>query len=119
MDKYIGPERRKFARLSANFVISYRVAKNRGDFDLSLTKNISQGGILLTTNRVFDIGTTLAMTIRLPFIKQKIEVLGVVVDSKVVVRDLIYETRVKFVDFDHTEFFKALGDFIKEHITHK
>ena len=45
----------------------------------------------------------------------KIEVTGEVVDSKEVVRDLIYETRLKFIDLDE-DFFRDLGEFIKERL---
>jgi Tfp pilus assembly protein PilZ len=85
------------------------------NYDLTQTKNVSQGGILLTTNRKFEKGTQLAMTIRFPFITQRIELTGEVVDSKEVVRDLIYETRIKFLDLDE-EFFKKLGNFIQQHL---
>jgi hypothetical protein len=115
MSNYGGPERRKFARLNANFVVSYRVKEIPDGYDLSQTKNVSQGGILLTTNRKFENSTHLAMSIRFPFIAKRIEVTGVVVDSKEIVRDLIYETRIQFLDLD-TEFFQKLGEFVKEHI---
>ncbi|MDD5585233.1 MAG: PilZ domain-containing protein [Candidatus Omnitrophica bacterium] len=115
MNKYGGPERRNFPRLNANFVVSYRVKEVPEGYDLSQTKNVGQGGILLTTNRKFENGTHLAMSIRFPFIAKRIEVTGAVVDSKEIVRDLIYETRIQFLDLD-TEFFQKLGEFVKEHL---
>jgi len=113
MEKYSGPEKRKFPRVIANFVVSYRLKDRSDNYDLSQTKNISQGGLLLTTNKKFDKGTQLAMTIRFPFIDQRIEVTGQVTDSKEIVKGLIYETRIKFCDLS-PEFFKELGDFMKE-----
>ena len=113
MEAYGGQEKRKHPRLEANFVVSYRVKKPAAGYDLSQTKNVSQGGMLLTTNRVFDKGTQLSMSIRFPLVPHKIEVTGEVVDSKEVVRDLIYETRLKFLDLDE-DFFRELGEFIKE-----
>ncbi len=115
MAEYGGMERRKYPRLDANFVISYRIKEVVDGYDLTQSKNVSQGGILLTTNRVFNKGTILAMTIRFPLIPQKIEVTGEVVASKEVVRDLIYETRIKFLDLDD-EFFQKLGEFIEENL---
>lgn len=112
MEKYTGSERRKFPRANANFVVSYRVL-HQGAYDLSQTKNISQGGLLITTNKKFDNGVVLAMTIRFPFVEQKIEITGQVVDSKEIVKGLIYETRLKFTDLPE-EFFKELGIYIKE-----
>ncbi len=113
MDKYKGEERRKFPRANANFVVSYRLKEHPGTYDLSQTKNVSQGGMLITTNKKFDNGIQLAMTIRFPFVNQKIEVTAEVIDSKEIVKGLIYETRLKFVDLPDG-FFKELGDFIKE-----
>jgi len=117
MPAYTGSERRKYARLNVNFVVSYRIKQAKGDFDLSQTKNMSQGGMLLTTNKDFNVGTHLAMIIRFPLIPHKIEVTGVVVGCKQIVRDIIYETRIQFLDLDK-EFFTKLGDFIKEHLPH-
>lgn len=115
MGNYTGPERRKHSRVDANFVVSYRIKEIPDNYDLSQTKNISQGGMLLTTNKEFGRGTYLAMTIRFPLVPHKIEVTGEVVDSKEVVRDLIYETRIKFLDLDE-EFFRKLGEFITENL---
>ena len=117
MEKYKGSERRAHPRLNINFVVSYRIHKAPENYDLSQTKNVSQGGLMVTTNRKFDKGIFLAITIRFPFILQRIEVLGQVVDSKEIVRNLIYETRVRFLDLD-IDFFKRLGDFIDKKGTH-
>lgn len=110
--EYAGKEKRKHSRLDANFVISYRLKTTPQNYDLSQTKNVSQGGLLVTTNKKFDKGVHLAITIRFPFLPKRIEAVGEVVESKEVVRDLIYETRVKFINFDDDSLNK-LGDFIK------
>lgn len=117
MDKFKGQERRNHPRVNANFVVSYRIQKAPDNYDLSQTKNVSQGGLLVTTNRKFEKGIFLAITIRFPFIMQRIEVTGQVVESKEVVRNLIYETRVRFLDLD-TEFFRKLGEFIDKRAAH-
>lgn len=113
MEKYTGPEKRKYERVNGNFVVSYRVKKIPNHYDLSQTKNVSQGGLLLTTNKQFEAGTQLAMTIRFPFVEQRIETTGEVVHSKEVVKGLIYETRIKFIDLSES-FFAELGTFVKE-----
>lgn len=115
MKAYAGGEKRKHPRLNANFIISYRIQQVPDNYDLSQTKNVSQGGILLTTNKKFEKGLHLALTIRFPFIAQRISVHGEVVESREVVRDLIYETRVKFLDLD-TGLFEKVGDFVKKHV---
>ena len=115
MTEYEGSERRKYSRMEAHFVVSYRVKQIPDGYDLSQTKNVSQGGMLLTTNKMFDLGIYLSMVIRFPLVPQKIEVTGEVIESKEVVKDLIYETRIKFLDLDE-DFFKKLGQFITEHL---
>jgi hypothetical protein len=115
MDKYGGPERRKNPRLDVNFVVSYRLREVPDSADLSQTKNVSQGGMLITTNKKFAPGIHLAVTIRFPFVPQKIELTGEVIESREVVRELIYETRVKFINLDDG-FLRELGEFIKERL---
>ena len=115
MKLYAGSEKRKHPRLNANFIISYRIKQTPENYDLSQTKNVSQGGILLTTNKKFDKGLQLALTIRFPFVSKRISVHGEVVESKEVVRDLIYETRVRFLDLD-VDLFEKIGGFIKDHL---
>ena len=95
MTEYKGPERRKHPRIYGNFVVSYKIL-DKDKADLSQTRNISEGGMLLTTNRVFPKGTLLDMSIRLPFIDEKINVIGEVLESEEKVKGLIYETRIAF-----------------------
>jgi len=117
LEKFKDSERRLHPRLNANFVVSYRIHKAPENYDLSQTKNVSQGGLMVTTNRKFDKDTFLSITIRFPFIMQRIEVTGQVIDSREVVRNLIYETRVRFLDLDR-DFFKKLGEFIEKKMHH-
>lgn len=115
MSNYEGAERRKYNRVNVNFVVSYRVKQLPANYDLSQTKNISQDGMMLTTNRKFDADTCLAMTMRFPFIREKIEVTGRVIGSREVVKNLIYETRIQFLDLAE-DFFQELGDFVKDYM---
>jgi hypothetical protein len=93
-------ERRHHRRSDANLVVSYRVKEFVSDYDISQSKNVSQGGMLLTTNREFGPGDLLLMTLRLPFMPDAMEVTGQVVGSREIVRDLIYDTRVRFDGLD-------------------
>ncbi len=108
-----GQEKREHPRINGNFVINYRIQELESSYDLSQTKDVSQGGALLNTNKSFKKGTRLTMNLRIPFIPQRIELEGEVIDSREIVRDLVYETRVSFVGLDDN-FFKKLGEFIKE-----
>ena len=115
MTDHKGEERREHPRMSVNFVINYRIQELMDSYDLSQTKDVSQGGARLTTNKPFEKGTHLAMNLRIPFVLQKIELEAEVIDSREVVRGLVYETRVSFVGLDEN-FFKKLGEFIKENL---
>ena len=116
MAEFKGSEQRKHKRLGANFVVSYKIQALPNGYDLSQTRNVSQGGMMFTTNKLYDKGDCLAITVRFPFVPQKIEVSGIVIESNVKVRDLIYETRIKFLNIDE-QFFKDLGEFIRERLS--
>ena len=93
-------ERRQHPRTDASLVVSYRVKELASDYDISQSKNVSQGGMLLTTNRQFGPGEPLLMTLRLPCMPDAMEVTALVVASREIVRDLIYDTRVQFSSLD-------------------
>jgi hypothetical protein len=97
---YTGEERRKVPRVRGRFIVSYRIMDEVDNIDISQTKNICLGGMLLTTNRVFEKGTPLAVEIRLPFEKSPIMLIGRVIDSQEITKDLIYDTRLEFIAVD-------------------
>ncbi len=100
MFSYDGSERRKGPRINKNFVVSYRIYGDPDNVDISQTRNVGEGGIMLTTNRIFDSGTVLAIEIKLPFVPTPIRLLGKVLDSREIARNLIYETRLVFTYLD-------------------
>jgi c-di-GMP-binding flagellar brake protein YcgR len=97
---YTGPERRKHARVNGRFIVSYRILEEADNVDISQTKNLSLGGMLITTNREFEPGTNLALEIRLPFDPNPIMLIGKVVESREITKDLIYDTRLQFLAVD-------------------
>jgi len=97
---YAGPERRKNPRARGRFIVSYRILNEADNIDITQTKNICQGGMLLTTNRNFEPGTSLAVEIRLPFERNPILLIGRVIDSHEITKDLIYDTRLEFMAID-------------------
>ncbi len=105
------PERRQYPRTEASLVVSYRIKERTSDYDITQSKNLSQGGMLLTTNRDFSGGALLIMTLRLPFMPEALEVTGKVVHSREIVRDLIYDTRVQFAGLDDRTVIR-LGEFV-------
>jgi len=97
---YAGPERRRHPRINARFIVSYRILDEIDNVDISQTKNLSLGGMLLTTNKRFSIGTNLALEIRLPFDPNPIMIIAKVLDSREISKDLIYDTRLIFLAVD-------------------
>ena len=97
---YGGRERRKHPRIPGRFSVSYRVMDKTEEIDTSQTKNLSLGGMLLTTNKAFTPGTQLALEIRLPFTPKPIILIGKVLESHQVTEDLIYDTRIEFIAMD-------------------
>jgi len=98
--EYTGPERRKYPRINGRFIVSYRILEDINNVDISQTKNVCLGGMLLTTNKSFKIGTNLALEIRLPFDPNPIMIIGKVLDSHEISKDLIYDTRLLFLAVD-------------------
>ena len=97
---YGGQERRKFPRINGRFIVSYRIIEEIDNADITQTKNLCLGGMLLTTNRHFDPGTHLSLEIRLPFDPDPISIVGKVLESKEITKSLIYDTRIIFLTVD-------------------
>lgn len=97
---YSGPERRIHPRVYARFIVSYRMLEESNNLDITQTKNLSLGGMLLTTNKQFNPGTNLALEIRLPFDPHPIMVIGKVIESREITKGLIYDTRLQFLAVD-------------------
>lgn len=97
---YQGSNRRKSPRVVGRFIVSYRILDEINNVDITQTKNFSLGGMLLTTNRFFAPGTKLALEIRLPFDPHPIMLIGKVLESHEVTKNLIYDTRLAFLAVD-------------------
>ena len=115
---YKGPERRQYQRAEYRFVVSYRVLEEKGNTDISQTKNLGLGGMWLTTNRKFSVGAKLALDIRLPFDPDPIELVGIVVEAKEVVNNLIYDTHLAFVSVDEKHR-KTIGKTVERYLKNK
>ena len=115
---YSGAERRKHPRIFARFIVSYRVLEQANNVDISQTKNISLGGMLLTTNKTFRPGTNLALEIRLPFAPRPITIVSRVIESKEITKGLIYDTRLEFLSVDEKQF-KVVKDTVEFYLRKK
>jgi c-di-GMP-binding flagellar brake protein YcgR len=115
--EYSGTERRKYPRANGRFIVSYRVIPNNRNADISQSKNLSLGGMLLTTNCQFPVGTNLALEIRLPFDPDPIMTIAKVLESKEITKGLIYDTRLTFLAIDekHREVIsETIGYYLKK-----
>ncbi len=112
MQPQLALDRGQHPRRDARLVVSYRPMDPTGGYDITQTRNVSQGGLLLTTASAFEPGERLAIQARLPFWGTPRLVQGATeaVESREIVRSLLYEIRVRFVDLDRRSF-QIIGDF--------
>ncbi len=97
---YTGAEKRKHPRVTGRFIVSYRILEESDKTDISQTKNLSLGGMLITTNKQFEPGTQIVLEIRLPFDPHPIMLIGKVMESREITHNLIYDTRLMFLAVD-------------------
>ncbi|MDD4907458.1 MAG: PilZ domain-containing protein [Candidatus Omnitrophica bacterium] len=114
---YSGPERRKYPRIGGKFLVSYRIADKDDLIDITQTKNVSLGGILLTTDRAFKPGTDLMIEVRLPIDPKAIKIVARVRQSKELIKGMIYDTHLEFMSID--EHHKNMVAKTIEHILKK
>jgi c-di-GMP-binding flagellar brake protein YcgR len=96
-----GEERRKYERLKRPFIISYQVeADSSASYDVTQIKDISLGGMRFVTCKAYAPETLLSIELRTPFKEERIKLKGHVIESKETALNLIYDTRVKFLELD-------------------
>jgi hypothetical protein len=99
--------------LVGGYFVYYKIKGASENYNLTSTKNISRGGMLLTVDKPFKQWTNMAFIIRGPFTHGvDIEMTGVVLESREIVKGSIYETRIRFSDPDAKSLDK-LDEFIK------
>ena len=76
------------------------------------------GGMLLTTNRKFDVGTHLALEVRLPFDINPMKIVGKVLESKEISKDLLYDTRIGFLAVEEP-YKKVIGETVDFYLKRK
>ena len=94
-------ERRIFKRISGSYVISYaHLEGNELKFDLSQTKNLSEGGLLFIADRAFKEGAILKIKLRLPeFPDYVMAKLQIIASQKLLIGNM-YGVRGKFVEME-------------------
>ena len=90
-------ERRKYKRIKKHFILTYyNLADPSVKHDASQLKNISLGGMCLITSKSFATGIRLAVEMRTPYLSDLTHLEGEVLESHEKMKNIIYETRVKF-----------------------
>ncbi|MFH1478854.1 MAG: PilZ domain-containing protein [Candidatus Omnitrophota bacterium] len=95
----MGHEKREFRRAGGSFIVYYSIVGASSEKNnITQTKNISEGGLLLTTDREINPGVVLKMKIVLPTAIEQVLLFGEVIESTKLKAGALYNTRVKFVD---------------------
>ncbi len=111
---YTGLERRRYTRVNHHFVVHYGIPGGIAVTDISQIRDISLGGVLFTTSKVFEKGTKLILKIRLPGVD--IMPTGEVVESRQVGQRIpLCDTRLKFSYMDTSDR-KTLGEALDFYI---
>ncbi len=94
-------ERRRSKRIRKHFILSY-FEKEFPDrrYELTQLKNIGHGGMCFITSQKFNSGTKLGIELKTPYLAETTYLEGVVLESHEKVRNMIYETRLKFDPLD-------------------
>jgi len=90
--------RRKFKRINRSYIVSYTPVKN-GElkYNVSQTKDLSEGGLSFISDKSFEKGTILKIKLKLPEFLDYVIVQAQVVNSTQRARSIIYETRASFI----------------------
>ena len=89
--------RRKFVRVYRNFICSYWLkGKEETKIEISQINNISQGGLNFSSTFAFDQGVLLEIELKTPFISEKVNLEGIVLESREKISNLIFEVRLEF-----------------------
>jgi len=90
-------ERRQYKRIKKHFLLTYyELAAPSEKHDASQLKNISRGGMCLITAKPFPSATILGIELKTPFTAERVHLEGTVLGSHERIKDVIYETRMKF-----------------------
>jgi hypothetical protein len=107
----LGSEKRRYQRLNSKINLSYKVLKSKDDLlkrglspeQLSVTKNISAGGLLFYADEPLPIGSILELNLELPDGKEPIECLARTVRIDEMEEEKKYNIAVCFLDITGAE----------------
>lgn len=111
---YTESERRRYPRLNQHFLVRYWMLGGVDETDLCQVRDISLGGIRLTTGKPFENGAKLVLKIRLP--GGEIMPTGRVLESRQFVKAMpVCDTRLEFSEINESER-KTLGDTLDNYL---
>ena len=91
--------RRKYVRIYRNFILLYRLKGNDSiTYEMSQVNNISRGGINFSSTVTLGKGNELNVELKTPFLNDKVDLEGIVLECREKIANLIYEVRVEFKD---------------------
>ena len=100
-------ERRQYVRIKKNFILSYYLKNSSSiKYDITQLKNIGHGGMCFITAQQYPPSTLLVIELRTPYFADITHFEGVVLESHEKLKNIIYETRLKFENLSHQ------GDFL-------
>ena len=90
--------RRKHVRVYRNFILLYRLKGQDITYEMSQVNNISRGGINFSSTVALAKGNELNVELKTPFLNDKVDLEGIVLECREKIANLIYEVRVEFKD---------------------
>ena len=94
-------ERRRFKRIDGNYVVSYAYIEGEGlKFDVSQTKNLSEGGLLFIADRAFERDSILKIKLRLPEFSDYVIVKVKVITSHKLTKGMMYGVSARFIEVE-------------------
>ena len=92
-------ERRHSDRIKKNFILTYYAKSDpEHKYEITQLKNLSLGGICCITSKTYAPETKIGLELKTPYISDTTYLEGIVLESHEKVKNIIYETRLKFED---------------------
>lgn len=92
------PNKRSSERIDATLLVYYKKHGSQMGYDLSQTANISSGGVMLTTSFAYKVNDVLDLKLVSPINSDGDIVLAQVRGCEQVIPDIMYRTRVQFIE---------------------
>lgn len=107
--------KRKFPRANTRFVVSYCPMERQDALDVSQTKNLSIGGMAITTSALFQPDAKLILKVRVPSVCEPVEIIGRVIECSPMGKMAVYNTRLEFSAIDE-KYRQAIIDTISHNL---